>query len=1010
MDVPSSDDSEVRNLIHNLQHPVSDFSTLLSLITAPLDCLSLLPPNIRRYNVNPLPSSSVRTSVHIPLLQRALLQHILPIWDSELKEQESLSVLDQYFCPDLFLSASSVAGDIAVIAYATIISLPFTDHSIRLLTRLSKEYPLDRLHSSIFSRKDSSIKLNQEWEDCIQNVVAVPAKVGNYCGTRNLAVPASLEHGKYFNNLSVRCEALILTSSQEYVTSINVTLTKLVKLGVFPPRPPSTDSQPSFFHTTLPIVRSRLSQNDTDSYSSSWSRVFRGFESSFALQHVLASLFDCLNTPESSTDCSPLARASVKREAFILNKLCPLGADDDELWQAISAVVLGREWKESMSRVFVCWIAECDYGCQFLLGCNRPASDPQYVVLRLLLDDVASLWSNPEHIKHSLISLHRYVTSILLLTISYFPPSSPELVSLVLSADFINGISVYISSMDNAVRHCGMLVAEVAAQRAGKSLDFKDWDGDDSGKPWARSLRALLADRDADADMGVLDEEDTFPDVIVSEAPRRETSEPKKAAIIIRVDGYDSDDSVTGYDSLPSSRSNSPTLSELEDIEKDPSLNVGRKTISRPVYLAQLGAMLRSTGGMSKDNPAEEADKIEVALNCAEELIRKKKNYGTELEENAVNLAYGLVGLQDNYNLDRFNDLRQNALNALVACSPRKAAPCAIEEFFKNQYSTDQRYAILNALALGARELASLPIPPSVISRDATSFPSKRLPAPLHQKYLPQTAALPQILSGITREAIERGKDAAEDKVPQIVRERRFRVQPSRRISEVDSATSMAPNANTSPPKHTTFNEVAAEYFIAPLINRFWLFLRDEQTREERTAYYEGRAKYHGTGTGLILNPLVITHFLRTLTVLAHASQHTPEWLGFIAPDSLELALTLGTKPMSVGDQPAEGANLTERGTKEASVLASALELAVIILDGCTQLDGGRALSLDHTALLMGVSEWASVIFSKLDEGIKIQGGGGGEIGLSLRRAASGVILKVDEILSKYRRSMIDTW
>ncbi|KAJ3844507.1 telomere length regulation protein-domain-containing protein [Lentinula raphanica] len=991
MDVSSSHESEVRRLIDNLQHPVSDYATLLSLITAPLDCLSLLPPRFRQYNVNPLPSGSIRTSVHIPLFQRVLLQHIFPTWDSEIQQQDDLSVLDQYFCPDIFLSASSVAGEIATLAYGTILSLLFTDHSMRLLARLSKEYPIDRLHHYIFSRQDSPIKLNQVWEDCIQNVVAVPAKVGNYCGSKKLEVPSSLRHGRYFNDLSVRCEVLVSKYSPERVASITFLLTKLVNLGVFPLNPPNADSQPSFFHTTLPIIRPRLAQSDVDSYSSSWLRVFRNFESSFALQHVLASLFACLNTPESSTDKTPLARALVKREAFVLNKLCPFTKVDDEIWQATSAVVLGREWKEAMSRVFVCWIAACDQ-----------------TLLALLLNETVSLWSNPEHIKHSMISRHRYLTLLLLLTISYFPPSSPEVSSLVLSSDFINGISTYISSMDNTVRHCGMLVAEVAAQHAGKSLDFKDWDGDDSGKPWARSLRALLETRDVDVDVGILDERNS-PDIVTSENSRPETAEPKRSVITLRTDEYDSDDSVTGYDSVPSSRSNSPTPSELEDIEKDPSLNVNRKKTPKPVYLAQLGAMLRSTGGMSKENPAEEADKIEVALDCAEELIRKKKDYGMELEENAVNLAYGLVGLQDNFDLDRFSELRQNALNALVACAPKRAAPCIIEEFFKNQYSTDQRYAMLSALALGARELASLPVPPSQVSREATSFPSKRLPALLHQAYLPhpEAAALSQILGGITRQAIERGKEATEDKVPEIVRERRFKIQPSRRISEVAGSKTRMPDV--IPPKQTTFNEVAAEYFIAPLINRFWLFLRDEQTREERTAYHEGRAKYQGTGTGLILNPVVITHYLRTLTILAHASQHTPEWLGFLAPDCLELALTLGTKPMSVADQPTDSTDSVERGTKEASVLASALELAVIILDGCIELDGGRSISMDHTALLMGVSEWASAIFSRLDDGVRLEGGGGEQL-LALRRAASAAVLKVDEIVSKYRRSMIDTW
>jgi telomere length regulation protein len=45
------------------------------------------------------------------------------------------------------------------------------------------------------------------------------------------------------------------------------------------------------------------------------------------------------------------------------------------------------------------------------------------------------------------------------------------------------------------------------------------------------------------------------------------------------------------------------------------------------------------------------------------------------IEENAVNLVYGFVGLQNNYELEGFESKRQHALNALVACCPRKASP-----------------------------------------------------------------------------------------------------------------------------------------------------------------------------------------------------------------------------------------------------------------------------------------------------------------------------------------------
>lgn len=45
-----------------------------------------------------------------------------------------------------------------------------------------------------------------------------------------------------------------------------------------------------------------------------------------------------------------------------------------------------------------------------------------------------------------------------------------------------------------------------------------------------------------------------------------------------------------------------------------------------------------------------------------------------ETEENAVNLVYAFVGLQNSYELDDFSTKRQGIVTALVACCPRKSA------------------------------------------------------------------------------------------------------------------------------------------------------------------------------------------------------------------------------------------------------------------------------------------------------------------------------------------------
>lgn len=334
-----------------------------------------------------------------------------------------------------------------------------------------------------------------------------------------------------------------------------------------------------------------------------------------------------------------------------------------------------------------------------------------------------------------------------------------------------------------------------------------------------------------------------------------------------------------------------------------------------------------------------------------------------------------------------------------------------IEEFFKNQYSTGQRYAILNALALAARELASLPVPTNLVQSQKNNeavFPSKRLPESLHRKYLTEgnqdTGPVQQLLDNISDAAINSGKDATADKIPNLVRERQLRLRKPVKISDVrQGPVEIAVQTPT-----VQFTELAAEYFIAPMINRFWLFLRNEQTREARTSLQEPLYRYKGGGAGLILNPIVLTHFLSTLAILMHASQHAPQWLAVLAPDALELAVTLGTRPISQtdGDSIDTDDQSKEHG-KQASVLTAALEMVLIVLDGCLELDDGRSVSLDHTTLLLGAGEWAQEVFTNLEKGARVEGGGGSQE-IRLKRASAGVLLKVDELTSRWRRSMID--
>jgi telomere length regulation protein len=206
----------------------------------------------------------------------------------------------------------------------------------------------------------------------------------------------------------------------------------------------------------------------------------------------------------------------------------------------------------------------------------------------------------------------------------------------------------------------GMAVAEEVAKLSGRKLEFSDWGGEKDGRTWIRQLRELIKARDADVVDASSEKEETAKgdasictvnpaaqspvpptsDLFYAERVdinRNVAADDKRATrpiIHSRSQEPDSDDdSLVGYDSEPSSsRPPSPTASELEEIEKDPTLRTGDglkkgKKIGRPVYLVSLGELLRP----SASEGDEEVRKVEMALTFGEELIRRKRDFGTEL-------------------------------------------------------------------------------------------------------------------------------------------------------------------------------------------------------------------------------------------------------------------------------------------------------------------------------------------------------------------------------------------
>jgi telomere length regulation protein len=199
-----NNNDNVREIVGQLRSgKVKELDVLLSLLSAPLEALGLLPPDGKQYvsSANRLAPGTVIVARHIPSLQLAIAEHILPIWEHELAAQDRLHVIDTYF---------TSTGEVALHAYATLLSLPVTSPTLRLLCGLVDRYPIDKLHTTIFVGFGlDAPRRTRAWEDTIRTLTAIPGKVANAAASGSIpSIPPVFEQGPFYERVCVATEAL----------------------------------------------------------------------------------------------------------------------------------------------------------------------------------------------------------------------------------------------------------------------------------------------------------------------------------------------------------------------------------------------------------------------------------------------------------------------------------------------------------------------------------------------------------------------------------------------------------------------------------------------------------------------------------------------------------------------------------------------------------------------------------------------------------------------------------
>ncbi|GAB7332624.1 hypothetical protein MBLNU13_g04391t1 [Cladosporium sp. NU13] len=577
-------------------------------------------------------------------------------------------------------------------------------------------------------------------------------------------------------------------------------------------------------------------------------------------------------------------------------------------------------------------------------------------------------------VRHSPSLQQESLAQALLITAGYVHRRSPmALLMSVRSSGHMQGVSNRLDASNSRARWLGMVVGTALSglvDKAGSKLSFGT---DDMQTPEAQRYMELVNTNDrpgtleefaklvADTDkqkharlhkpvpprqlMPKIDGKPTFGPV--RPPPTKVQTEVEGAKVAEISDTDSDDDGLTPY---------AKPDSDAEDSDEDATL-VNRDKSRAPVYIRDLMAMLRDS---------EKHDRFVLGLKHAAPLIRRKANFGREVTDHAEELARILCSLQDPFDTENFEELRLQALIAVVMSDASAIAPWLSRQAFAGEFSIAQRCTMLTALGLSGRELAGLReqdgLNPDLPD---TSFPSKKLPSHLHAIYSPSSSSIPSL------KRLEAAHTSLEQALLQpialhaadattahlnAVKVRTF----SSRIAIERTKRKPAPN---------TLAQIFSEAYFYPLLGRF---------QQDIAAY--------GSGSLWASTPFLLVTFIKTLALLFHAAGPATLALRQLSADFWDLLLSLRV-----------------RAVGHVSVLEALLFglLTVMEVNGDKQ-----AIAQEHSKQLIETQQWADMIFERTGDGRLVQQEGQGEEA-KVRTLAAAVLVKTGEVMEAHRKVLM---
>lgn len=536
-----------------------------------------------------------------------------------------------------------------------------------------------------------------------------------------------------------------------------------------------------------------------------------------------------------------------------------------------------------------------------------------------------------------------------------------RLTMIMRTGSHLSVVSNRLAASSPRARFLGMVIGEALSSLVDKGDKVMDFKLDDTKTPEAKWYKSLVNVSDTIGNLEPLKSK-FVPHIpkITKAAKSKPASKPnplRENSKIIAIEEIEDDDEVESDDDglTPYAKPDS----DAEDSDEDPTL-ITRNKPTAPVYIRDLITYLRDT---------ENYDRQKLALSTAASLIRRKANFGTEVSSHAEEIATLLVGLQDKYDIDNFQEMRSQGMIAILIALPEKMGQWFSKTFFDGDYSLAQRSAILTTLGLGARELGGHGSEYKSLDDSAgssstfSSFPSKMLPEAMHKYYSPSSSkpsltATPNPVEALTTNlqntflAPLTAQSADTLTGPNILKIRTF----SSRL-EVEK--------NRKKPISNALAKIVSGSFFFPLTGRFFIHLK---------------AYGSNSSSNIAFQPYLLSLFLKTLSIILHSSGQSTLSLPQMTSEFWDLCLSLRIQAMS------------------DPVVQEALLFSFMTILEINEGDL-RGLAERHGRELLETREWVDGVFN----GIR----GGNEEDERRRLLGAGVLVRIGECVEKYQRLMI---